>query len=102
MTALNPSQRPFNALVSQTICAFVAGVTRMAPDPDPFDPVAAGDGIEPLPEIDILDRLAIRSPPAAALPRVDPLADALLDVLRIGMPPYIGRRRQARQRLDDR
>ena len=42
-------------------------------------------GIEQLPEIGILDRFFIRCLPAIALPAVNPLVDALQDVLRIGV-----------------
>src|SRR5262245_6309128 len=41
--------------------------------------------VEPLPQVGILDRLLLTGAPAVALPALDPRADTLLEILRIGM-----------------
>src|SRR5512135_101153 len=75
----------------------MAGVTL---DPMPFDLVAAGQPVQFLPQIDVLHRLALRGLPTALLPAVDPLADALLHILGIGVHAGPHRPFEGRQRPD--
>jgi len=42
-------------------------------------------GIEPLPQIDVLDRLLVRRAPAVPLPAMDPAGDALTQILAVGV-----------------
>ena len=42
-------------------------------------------GIEPLPQIDVLDRLLVGGAPAVPLPAVDPAGDALTHILAVGV-----------------
>ena len=41
--------------------------------------------VEPLPELDILHRLLVGGAPAVALPAVDPLRDAVAQILAVGV-----------------
>ena len=54
---------------------------RVALDPVPFELVRRARRVEPLPQIDILDRLLVGGLPAVLLPAVDPLGDAVPHVL---------------------
>src|SRR6185437_13808515 len=55
---------------------FVFGVAGMAAHPFPSDDVARRSGVEPLPQIDILDRLLVGRQPVAPLPAVYPFGYA--------------------------
>ncbi len=53
-------------------------------DPEPLDLVAAHFRIQRLPQVDILDRLAIGRHPPFFLPADDPLGDPLAHILAVG------------------
>src|SRR5262245_10484865 len=59
-------------LARQLVGALVLGVAGMALHPMPFDVMGLECLVEPLPEIDVLDRLLVGGAPAVALPAVDP------------------------------
>src|SRR5215831_15453196 len=80
----------------------IARSVGVSSDPVPGDLVLRGEPVEFLPQIDILDRLSIRSSPAIALPDVNPALDAVFDVLRVGIDGDRASPLQARQRPDDR
>src|SRR5205823_2757777 len=68
----------------------------------PRDAVQAGEAIELAPQVDVLHRLFVGGPPAAALPVEQPLADAFLHVLRISVDLDLARALQQLQRANDR
>src|SRR3954452_18864842 len=72
-----------NLRARQLVGAFVVGVPGMALQPAPLDPVPLAGGIEPFPQVLILDRLLVGGAPAALAPAVDPLGDALAQVLAV-------------------
>src|SRR5690349_2975476 len=72
------------AEVGERVGTLVFRVTGMAFYPVPLDLVAARQLLQTPPQVVVLDRLLVRGAPAALLPRVDPLRDALLNVLRVG------------------
>ena len=51
----------------------------------PLDVVLARETIELLPQVRVLDRLAVSGFPAVLLPCVDPVLDALFHILRVGI-----------------
>jgi len=59
----------------------------MAAHPFPSDHVPGRRGIEPLPKIDILDRLLVGGEPVAPLPAVYPFGDAVPQILTIAVEP---------------
>lgn len=46
-------------IARQLIAAFILGVTRVSLDPEPLDLMAGNFRIQLLPEVDVLDRLAV-------------------------------------------
>jgi hypothetical protein len=65
------------AEVGEGVGAFVAGIAVMAFHPSPRDAVPSRGVVESAPQVAVLDRLLVRGRPAAFLPVVDPLGDAL-------------------------
>src|SRR5258708_13328433 len=51
----------------------------------PAHTTACQQRVEPLPKIDVLDRLAVCGAPAVALPLVDPRENAVAQVLAVGV-----------------
>src|SRR5690606_2697063 len=76
---------PQRLVARQDIDALVVGVTGMALHPAPVDDMAAGGGMQPLPEVAVLHRGTATGLPAATDPAGHPLGDALADVLRVGV-----------------
>src|SRR5437660_8356751 len=74
----------------------------MSRHPAPFDRVAGAELIEPLPEVLVLHRLAVRGAPAARLPRRKPLRDPAPDVFGIGVEPRLHRALQGLERANYR
>src|SRR5882724_6642904 len=72
------------SLPRQRVGALVELVAGMPLHPAPVDLMAQARGVEPLPEVVVLHRLLVGGQPAAPLPAVDPLVDALLDILTVG------------------
>src|SRR3546814_7113111 len=72
----------------------------MTTHPQPAHLVPACGDAEALPQILILDRRAACGFPATPLPARQPLTDAFLHVLRVGMQHYLTRRTQRLKRLD--
>ena len=65
--------------------AFVLDVPGMALEPPPLDPwVPLAGGVQTLPQVLILDRLLVGGAPAALTPALDPLGDALAQILAVG------------------
>src|SRR5689334_21775473 len=77
-------------------------MARMALHPVPLDLMLRGQRIETLPQIDILHRLLVGSPPSAALPVVNPYADALLHILRVGVEIHMATAALRRKAFDHR
>src|SRR5690349_5194140 len=59
----------------------------------PGDPMTLGRLKQFLPQLRILDRLLVGSPPAIAQPAVDPLGNAVADIIAVGVkldPAWLG------------
>ena len=69
--------------VGQRVGAFVADAV-VSSDPVPVDVVAACGIVQQKPEVAVVDGLLVRYFPAALLPVVNPLGNALAGVLAIG------------------
>src|ERR1700759_2874763 len=65
----------------------VFGVAGMAAHPFPSDDVPCRRSIEPLPTINILDRLLVGGEPVAPLPAVYPFGDAVAQILAVAVEP---------------
>src|SRR5690606_34696601 len=76
---------PHGLVARKVIDALVVGIARVPLHPAPVDHVAAGRGVQALPEVAVLDGIAAGSFPAAADPVGHPQGDALADVLRVGV-----------------
>jgi hypothetical protein len=94
--------RLFEAGAGQCVHTFVIRVAGVSLDPAPFKPVTDSQRIEAAPQILIFHRLFDGSFPAAALPTMDPLTDAFLHILRIGIDTRADQLRERLQRLDHR
>src|SRR5258708_496511 len=91
--------RSFEAPPRQLVDALVLGVAGMAFDPMPAHLMLAECRLKPLPEVDVLHRLAIGRLPAVLFPAVNPAGDAAAQILAVGVE--IDRRR-AFQRFERR
>src|SRR4051812_21229969 len=91
----------WNALVRQRVGAFIFRVSCMSLHPMPLYLMLGRDGIEFAPQVVVLDGFLVRGFPALALPGMDPLGDALLDVDRIGVQAHAARALQRLERPDD-
>lgn len=89
-------------LARQLVAAFVLRVAGVALDPFPFNGVSLNSLIQPLPQIDILDRFFVGGFPTAFLPVMDPAGNALAHVLAVGAERHGARHRQRFQRHDRR
>src|ERR1700675_4590200 len=69
----------------QLIGALVERVPCMPTQPVPAHAMRGCERIEPLPEIDILDRLLVGRAPAVAFPLMYPSHDAVAQILAVGM-----------------
>src|SRR5436190_10434167 len=58
--------------------------------------------VQPPPQVFVLHRFLVRGAPAAALPRMDPLADSLLHVLRVGIDAHAAAPLERFERANDR
>ena len=94
--------RLFETGTSQGVHTLILRMAVMPPHPVPFNRMTRSQCIEATPQILILDRVFPGSFPTSLLPTVDPLTDAFLDILRIGIDPRFHRPRERLQRLDDR
>src|ERR1700761_4664925 len=74
-----------DALPGQLVGALIQVVPRMSAHPVPLYLMLAESGLEPLPEIDILDRLLVRGAPAVAFPVRHPGHDAVAQILAVGV-----------------
>src|SRR5271165_1400046 len=72
-------------------------MTGMTAYPNPGDVVRSRGGFEPLPQINVLHRLFVGGDPASALPAVDPLGDAIAQILAIAVEPHPARALQSFQ-----
>src|SRR5207244_3779584 len=61
-----------DGVARELVGALVHQVAGMASNPVPAHVVALERGVEPLPQVDILDRLLVGCAPAVALPIADP------------------------------
>src|SRR6201992_3213582 len=73
-----------DAVTGELIGALVLVVTGMALDPVPAHFMRFQRRVQPLPEIDILDRLLVGGAPAIPFPAVKPAGDALAHILAVG------------------
>ncbi len=89
-----------DGFVGEFVAAFVVLVAGVAFDPVPVDFVVGGGGVEFAPEVGVFDGLLRAGAPAVAFPPGDPLADALADVLRIGVEVDLARLFEDAQGLD--
>src|SRR5581483_9722333 len=69
--------------VGERVGSFVLRMAGVAFHPVPLYLMARRRGIELLPQVHVLHRLLVRGKPAAPLPRMQPLRDALHDVDRV-------------------
>src|SRR5260370_38896468 len=73
-----------HAAVGERVGALVARVPGVTPDPAPVHVVTFYRGLEPLPEVCVLDRLLGRRLPPVALPTVKRPATAVPQVHAVG------------------
>src|SRR5262249_17358659 len=73
--------------LGQRVGAFVFGVAGVALDPVPLDLMRRRRGFEPLPQIEVLDRLFVGSLPPARLPRMQPARDPVAQIAAVGVEP---------------
>src|ERR1700733_960494 len=73
------------AAPGQAVGAFVELVAGVALDPAPVHLVAQPRLVQPSPEVLVLDRALAHGAPAARLPQGQPLGDAALHVLAVGV-----------------
>src|ERR1700730_2987036 len=71
----------------QSARPFVLGMAGVTAHPLPADLVACRGCIEPLPKIDVLDRLFVGGAPTAFLPAVNPFGDAIAQILAVAVEP---------------
>src|SRR6516165_6750059 len=91
-----------DTLPRQRIGAFVFGVAGMTAHPDPGDIVPSSGGVEPVPEIDVLDWLLVGGEPPAALPAVHPFGDAVAQILAVAVEAHPAGALQSFQSRDRR
>src|SRR5438132_7354758 len=72
-----------NPPIRERVSSFVFRMPGMAAHPVPLYLMFGRELVELLPQVDIFHRLFVRGAPTPALPVVDPVGDALLDVERI-------------------
>src|SRR6185437_2110949 len=101
-TSLPLQPRYRDAFAGQFVGALVFVVAGVALDPVPAHLMRFEGGIEPLPKIDVLDRLLVGRAPAILLPAMDPAGDALADILAVGDEIDGARLLQGFQRRDRR
>src|ERR1700722_15233569 len=82
-STLQPRHR--DTFARKLVGALVDVVAGMTLDPVPAHLVLVQRCIEPLPKIDVLDRLLVGGAPAVLLPAVDPAGDALPHILAVGV-----------------
>src|SRR5262249_8296957 len=70
---------------------FVFWMPRVPSHPMPLYLMLPGELVEAAPQVLVLDRLLVSRSPCLAFPGMDPLGNALLDVLRIGVKEYPAR-----------
>ena len=97
-----PRQERRHALAGEFVGALVHCVAGVAVDPAPVDRVARRAGVEPAPQVFVLDRLLVGGAPAVALPAVNPLRHAAAQILRVGVQLDRARAGQRLQRHDRR
>src|SRR5437762_7371268 len=89
-----------DAVARQLIGALVGVMAGVALDPVPADLMRLQRGIEPLPQVDVLDGLLVGGAPAVFLPAMDPAGDALTHILAVGGEVDHARLFQRLQRRD--
>ena len=94
------SQHRIDRLIRQPVHMLVARIAGVSAHPAPFHLVAVARGIQRLPQVLVLHRLAVGGFPAARLPHRQPLLDAGAHVLRIGEQRDLHRPLERAQRLD--
>src|SRR6266496_3472432 len=86
--------------VGERVGALVLRVSGVSFHPMPRDTVSSGDPVKLPPQIHVFHRLLVGGAPAPAFPVVQPLADAFLNVLRVGVHLNFARRLQRLERPD--
>ena len=89
-----------NSHTRKFIGALIFGVAGVAFDPVPANFVFAEGPVQPLPELDILDRFLVSRAPVVALPGVYLGRDAVPQVGAIGVDVHDGRPLQRLKRHD--
>src|SRR5688572_2855807 len=77
-----------NPFVGELVRPLVFGVSGVAFHPVPLDSMLLRELVQLAPQVGVLDVLPVGGAPAVALPAVDPLRDALLHVLRVGVQAH--------------
>src|SRR5260370_30621616 len=72
-------------LARQLVGAFVGRVAGVTPQPVPIYFVALERRVEPLPQVDVDDRLLAGGAPAVVFPDMDPFGDAAVHILAVGI-----------------
>src|ERR1700680_1590730 len=72
-------------LARQAVGAFVERMAGVTAHPVPMHFVALKRRVEPLPQVDVADRLFVGGAPAVAFPDVDPFGDPAAQILAVGM-----------------
>src|SRR5690349_17796567 len=86
--------------VGEGVGPFVLRVAGVALYPMPFHMMGSIQGVELLPQVDVLHRLLVRRLPTLAFPALDPLRDPLLHVLRVGVHAHAAAVLQRLESLD--
>ena len=86
----------------QLVGALILRMARMALDPEPLHRVRAGRGVQPGPQVGVLDRFLVRRLPAVTFPGGEPPGDAVAQVHAVGVDVHDGRPGQALQPPDRR
>src|SRR5688500_2106949 len=88
--------------VGELVGPLVFRVPGMALHPVPLDCMRFGELVETPPQVDVLHGFTLGGEPAAPLPAMDPLRDALLHVLRVGVQAHPARALERLERADHR
>src|SRR6185369_12561033 len=88
--------------VGELVGSLVFRMPGVSPNPMPLYLMQCRQLIQPAPQVLVFHRIPVSRFPSPAFPGVDPLGDAFLDVLRIGVEADPARARQRLERADHR
>ncbi|CAK0756462.1 hypothetical protein WCLP8_2750007 [uncultured Gammaproteobacteria bacterium] len=92
----------FGTASGQCVGALVFGMAGVAPHPSKIDIVSETLRVQSLPQILVLNRAFGRCPPAVGFPAVNPLGDAVAQILAIGVQANLGLSAECFQRRNCR